>query len=206
VTKLTNSENSNRVFEAASTGEGTAIVAESELGTGLLANCGQGVAVFANTNGLEAVVAQSDSDTAAAIRAVQSSTGNNLTGVLGISGPNEPTVRAKTGVHGYADQDSTSRGVIGECPDGQGVRGETETGSAVFGNADSGYALRGSGRVRFDRVSGVARLAAGSTSKTITPGVDLTSNSFVLLTPKTTSGGARCGSPPTLPPTPSPST
>jgi len=51
VTKLTNSENSNRVFEAASTGEGTAIVAESELGTGLLANCGQGVAVFANTTG-----------------------------------------------------------------------------------------------------------------------------------------------------------
>jgi hypothetical protein len=188
VTKLTNSENSNRVFEAASTGGGTAIVAESELGTGLFANCGQGVAVFANTNGLEAVVAQSDSDTTAAIRAVQNSSGNNLTGVLGISGPNEPTVRAKTGVHGYADQDSGSRGVIGECPAGIAVSGETDTGVALYGTADTGYAVRASGRVRFDLVSGVSAIAAGSTSKTITPGVDVTSNSFVLLTPRTNIG------------------
>jgi hypothetical protein len=188
VTKLTNSSNGNRVFEAGSTGEGTAIVAESNLGTGLFANCGAGVAVNANTNGLEAVLAHSDSSTAAAIKASQNSGDGNLTGVLGISGPSHPPVRAKTGVHGYAAQDSGSRGVIGESPAGHGVRGETQTGSAVFGSADSGYALRGSGRVRFDRVSGVARLAAGSTSKTITPGVDVTSSSFVLLTPKTDIG------------------
>jgi hypothetical protein len=34
----------------------------------------------------------------------------------------------------------------------------------------------------------VATLTAGSTSKTITPGVDITSSSFVLLTPKVNIG------------------
>lgn len=185
-TTLTNSTNNNNVFKAVSANEGTAIFAESNLGTGVFANCGEGVAVFANTNGLEAVVGQSDSDTSAAVRA-RSGT-NTMTGVLAVSGNGNPPVRTKTGVHGFADQDGTSRGVIGESPAGQGVRGETTTGAALYGTADSGYAVRGSGRLRFDRVSGVARINAGSTSVVVSPGVNVVTATFALLTPKTNIG------------------
>jgi hypothetical protein len=187
VTSLTNSTNTAIVFRAESTmSEGATIHAESSLGTGLFANCGSGVAVAANTNGLEAVLATSDSDTNAAILA-RSGT-NTMTGVLGVSGNVGPAVRAKTGVHGYAAQDSSSRGVIGESPAGQGVRGETTTGAALFGTAGSGYAIRGSGRLRFDRVSGSVGIPAGSTSVTVSPGVNVNSSSFVLLTPKVNIG------------------
>jgi hypothetical protein len=53
----------------------------------------------------------------------------------------------------------------------------------------TGYALRGTGRLRFDKVSGVATIPAGSTSKTIALDVNVTSSSFVLLTPRTNLGG-----------------
>ena len=188
VTSLTNSTNTATVFKASSTlSEGPTIEAESSIGTGVFANCGNGVALFGNTNGLEAVRGRSDSETTAAIVGISGT--NTLTGVQGVSGTSEPAVRAKTGVHGYAAQDTSSRGVIGESPAGQGVRGETTTGAAIFGTAGSGYAIRGSGRLRFDRVSGSVGIPAGSKSVTLSPGVDVTSNTFVLLTPKVNIGG-----------------
>ena len=97
---------------------------------------------------------------------------------------------AKTGVSGYAAQDSLATGVLGRTTVGRGVRGEATSGIAVQGAASSqsGYAFRGSGRVRFDKVSGVATIAANATSVTITPGVDLNADSFVLLTPKANIG------------------
>jgi hypothetical protein len=116
------------------------------------------------------------------------SQGNN-TGVLGFSGGGAfPAGRPNTGLFGYAAQDNSSRGVIGESPAGHGVRGETSSGAAVFGIATTGYALRTSGRLKADKVSGVATIAAGSTSVTLTPGVNVTSSSFVLLTPKANIG------------------
>ena len=187
VTSLTNSTNTANVFKAESSSSGTAIEAHSGQGTGLFANCGAGVAVFGNTNGLEAVRGQSDSETTAAIVGISGT--HTLTGVQGVSGGTEPAVRAKTGVHGYAAQDTSSRGVIGESPAGQGVRGETTTGAALFGTAGSGYAIRGNGRLRFDRVSGSVGIPAGSRSVTLSPGVDVTSDTFVLLTPKVNIGG-----------------
>jgi hypothetical protein len=187
VTSLTNSTTTDTVFKASSTtSEGATIQAESSIGTGVFANCGNGVAVWGNTNGQEAIRGRSDSDTTAAIVGVSGT--NTLTGVQGVSGTAEPAVRAKTGVHGYAAQDNTSRGVIGESPAGQGLRGETLTGSAVFATADTGYAFRGSGRLRFDRVSGSVGIPAGSMSVTVSPGVNVGSSSFVLLTPKVNIG------------------
>jgi hypothetical protein len=59
----------------------------------------------------------------------------------------------------------------------------------VFASSSTGYALRTTGRLKADKVSGVATIVAGSTSKTITPGVNVTSGSFVLLTPKVNLGG-----------------
>jgi hypothetical protein len=101
------------------------------------------------------------------------------TGVLGYTGGAVPTRRTNTGVHGYAGTNSAGTGVVGDAPLGVGVRASTV----------SGYAVRSSGRVRFDKVSGVARIDAGKTSKTIIPGVDVSSSSFVLLTPKANLGG-----------------
>jgi hypothetical protein len=47
----------------------------------------------------------------------------NSTGVQGYSGGALPAAKAKTGVHGYANQDSSATGVWGESPVGIGVRG-----------------------------------------------------------------------------------
>jgi len=119
--------------------------------------------------------------------AIYGSSTNNATGVAGISGGSGVTLAttpANTGVYGEATAASTSRGVWGKATSGQGVRGEASTGAAVQGVASNiaGYAFRGSGRVRFDKVSGVATIAANATSVVVTPGVDVTVDSFVLLT------------------------
>ena len=104
-----------------------------------------------------------------------------------------PGSKPRTGVYGLSNEDATSRGVWGISTTGEGVRGEATTGVAVAGAAGSagGYAFRGSGRVRFDKVCGVASLAAGTTSKVITPGTDVTADSFVLLTPGADIGSRR---------------
>ncbi len=114
------------------------------------------------------------------------------TGMIGYSGPagsNLPAPRAKTGVYAVATQDADSRGVVGQTTAGQGIRGEASSGVGLYGTASSGYALRTSGRVRVDKVSGVATIAAGRTSVTVSPGVDVTSSAFVLLTPRTNIAG-----------------
>jgi hypothetical protein len=119
-----------------------------------------------------------------------------------------PATPTKTGVYGLATQDGTSNGVYGRSTSGRGVFGQADSGRGVFGQASSGlgvrgyatsgvglsgeattgYALRTSGRIQADKVSGVARIGAGATAVTVTPGVDVTSASFVLLTPKTNIG------------------
>jgi hypothetical protein len=48
--------------------------------------------------------------------------------------------------------------------------------------------LTENGRIRIGQVSGVATLPAGSTSRTISPGVDINARTFVLLTPMTNIG------------------
>ena len=94
------------------------------------------------------------------------------------SGP--PAAKPKTGVYGYANQDKDSRGVWGFSGSGVGV----------FGQANrAGQAFLGRGRVKFEKVSGVATIAAGSTSVTLSPNVNVTHGSFVLLTPKANLGG-----------------
>jgi len=110
-------------------------------------------------------------------------------------------IPVKTGVYGRAIQDSTSVGVLGEtnaghgvrgtATGGSGVRGIATTGTGVYAITTSGYALRTSGRVRVDKASGSATITAGHASVTVTPGLDVTSASFVLLTPKSDPGTRR---------------
>jgi hypothetical protein len=105
--------------------------------------------------------------------------------------PTPPASPGKVGVYGYAGQDSAARGVYGRSTSGQGVRGQATSGSGVYATATTGYALRTSGRVRVDKASGVATIAATKTSVTLTPGLDVTTSSFVLLTPKADLGTRR---------------
>jgi hypothetical protein len=71
-----------------------------------------------------------------------------------------------------------------------GVQGlcSSPSGAGVYGvNYGGGLALKTAGRAKFS-TSGMATITAGSTSKTISPGVNVTASSFVLLTPKTNIG------------------
>jgi hypothetical protein len=100
--------------------------------------------------------------------------GGNSSGLIGYSNDGAgvlPAAKAKTGVFGYAAQDATSRGVWGQSSGGIGVYGQSTT----------GVALQAAGRTKLS-TSGAATINAGSSSKVITPGVNVTSSSFVLLT------------------------
>jgi hypothetical protein len=132
------------------------------------------------------------------------------TGLLGYSGTGSgPAAQPKTGVYGYAAQDATARGVTGQSTAGRGVNGIATTGRGtqgqattgygvyglatsgvgIYGLASTGYALRTNGRVRLDKSAGSVVVTAGTNSKTVTPGVDLTATSFVLATLQASAGG-----------------
>lgn len=65
-----------------------------------------------------------------------------------------------------------------------GLVGESESGIAVEAASQTGVGLRVShGRVRLDEISGVATIPAGSTSRTVDPGVNINERTFVLLSP-----------------------
>jgi hypothetical protein len=193
VTSLTNNSNTNTVFRAESNtgvaiwGSGLqGVVGTSGPGAGVQGGSESSYGVYGHSDTNRGVFGISNSDTFAAIEG-RASNGN--TAVMAYSGSSAPIGGiSATGVYGLADDGSTSRGVVGASPAGQGVRGETTSGVGLYGTADSGYAIRGSGRVRFDRVSGVARIPAGSTSVKVTPGLNVVSSSFALLTPKTNIG------------------
>jgi hypothetical protein len=176
-----------RTDATGSTGENAALagVNTAANGMGLYGKAdGQfGQGVFGQAPGAGVVGLSEGTGVSGIGQAAQGVLGNSPsnTGVLGFSGGAPfPTAKAKTGVYGKAAQDSSAVGVLGESGAGVGVQG-------VAANV-AGYAFRGSGRVRLDKVSGVATIAAGKTSVIVTPGVDVTAQSFVLLTPGTNIG------------------
>jgi hypothetical protein len=67
-----------------------------------------------------------------------------------------------------------------------GVEGYATTGVAIKGTASNaaGFGLDVSGRVKFSKVAGTATIANGTSTVTVTPGVDLVSTTAVLLTPR----------------------
>jgi hypothetical protein len=76
----------------------------------------------------------------------------------------------------------------GKSGSGIGVRGQATTASGVGLSAvGAGIALQTQGRTKFS-TSGVATINTGNISVTIAPGVNITSGSFVLLTPKANIG------------------
>ena len=100
-----------------------------------------------------------------------------------------------TAIHGEGKSGATT-GVLDSVvsPSGTGVRGMSASGTALAGTASAanGFALKTDGRVSFGKVSGVATIAAGKTARAIIyPGTDITSSSYVLLTPQRDPGTRR---------------
>lgn len=75
-------------------------------------------------------------------------------------------------------------GLFGTSEDGDGIHGRSANGAGGSFESATGNALSTSGRLHFSGVSGVATIPAGTLSKTVTPGTDVGSSTFVLLTPR----------------------
>ena len=207
-TQLTNTTNTIPVFSAQSTSgqaiygisgtyvgvtgsstSSTGVTGLSTSGDGVYGQTTAGTGVRGYSQQSIGVSGSSDASDKPAIRGWQSANGTAILGFSNDGAADPPPARAKTGVYGQATQDSNSRGVWGRSNAGQGVRGQATSGAGLFGTATSGYAIRGAGRLRLDKISGVASVAAGSTVVTVTPGVDVNASSFLLLTPKANLGG-----------------
>lgn len=149
-------------------------------------------------NGDPVLVGQSQSGVSAT---TLSSTGSPGLIVSSSFTPGGTGLRGFTGAQMGIGVQGLSHGVEGVGLDGQataatganyGVMGQSASpgGAGLFGLATGGgFALRTSGRLRVDQVSGVVVIPAGSTSRTVNPGVNVTSGAFVLLTPKVNIGG-----------------
>jgi hypothetical protein len=132
------------------------------------------------------------------VRGVSSSgagvTGSSASGV-GVSGVSLGGGSGAVGVGGQ----SPVVGVLGNSAPGVAVRGETDSGfgfygravsgTGIYGSSSTGYALRTSGRLRFDKASGIATVAAGTRSVVVKPGFDLAATAKVLATLQGSAGG-----------------
>ena len=97
---------------------------------------------------------------------------------------------SSTGSVGLYGVSNSSSGVYGSGngANATGVHGFSFSGTALRGTSSTGVALATTGRLKFG-TSGVATINAGSTKRVVDPGVNVTSGSFVLLTPKAKLGG-----------------
>jgi hypothetical protein len=167
-TTLKNQTNANDVLRAIS-GPGTSLYASSDSGHAVFAHGTSGVGVEGTS--LSGIGVQAVGTNNYALRAISTQA---------TAGRLQTNSQFGAGVEVEVNHATNGRGAVEAYHKGSGP--------AVWATATNGYAVRGSGRLRFEKVSGVATIAAGSTSRTISPGVDVTSGSFVLLTPKANLG------------------
>lgn len=161
-------------------GTTTAFFGYSAMGTGLYGQSDQGVGVFGYTPGGGVPI--------------EGKGYGDAPGVIGGSTtmPAPSPRPTKTGVFGWAFQDSSARGVHGQSTSGRGVYGQATngrglygyatSGSAIYGTATTGLALQTSGRIRFEKSAGVATIGAGKSTLTIKPGIPLTTSSAIVAT------------------------
>jgi hypothetical protein len=141
VTKIANTTTSDDVLWGESSFSGTGVFGGSGSGAGVfgfsqsgdgvrgIGNFNIGVSGFTYATGQPAVLGQALGDNS---------------GVLGFSGSGEPPGSpAKTGVYGYAAQDSSAVGVSGKSTEGTGVWGLSTSGIAVRGASSSGAGVLG---------------------------------------------------------------
>jgi hypothetical protein len=181
VTKITNGtpRDASLPLEASS---GDAIQGDSSSGIAIRGVSGSYVGVWGESTSLIGVRGVSASGT----------------GIAGSSTSGAGVIGASSAAVGVSGQGRTV-GVLGNSAAGVAVRAETVSGFGVYGRADSGtglygssstgYALRTSGRLRFDKATGFATVAAGTKSIVVTPGFDLARSAKVLATLQGNAGG-----------------
>ena len=177
---------------------GWGVSGSSTSGWGVLGISTSGWGVLGTSTSGWGVLGTSDATDRAALAGYSN---GSSTAVYGFSGSGfYPAAPAKTGVYGYAAQDSSARGVTGRTTAGRGVNGVATSGRGVNGYAGTGigvYAAAGSGGTAFHaegrvtfKTAGLATIGSGTASKTVTPGLDLTSASKILCTLMGNAGGA----------------
>jgi hypothetical protein len=109
---------------------------------------------------------------------------NTSTNGNGIWGTGDDAGVYGTGANHGVLGSSNGTGVKGSSGPGTGVYGHSDSSVAVYAEAPDAVALQTVGRIKF-ATSGIALISAGLSSVTVRPpvGVDVSSSSFVLLTP-----------------------
>jgi hypothetical protein len=140
VTTITNTTTGGQAFAAYATGAGNGVYGQSSSSYGVWGSSSSGNGVYGYGNSGTGVYGYSAS--AWGVSGQSSATGaaanvgwsyGNSTGLLGYSGTvSPPAAKAKTGVYGYAAQDSGARGVTGQTTNGIGVYGVATTGYGVY--------------------------------------------------------------------------
>ena len=205
-TLIRNVTNSQTVFMASSGGAvaihgtsdtGSAVRANSISGAAVLAISGTGTGVIGRSTESVGVYGESSGAGQPALfgRSLASSAA-----VLGVTGPPPAAYPLKAGVYGYSVEDGASKGVWGRSNSGMGVYGQATSGLAVRGwassgrgvsaEATSGIALHAKGRVQLETSSGTGTINAGTRTRAITPGFDLTSTTKILVTLMGDPGGS----------------
>jgi len=109
-------------------------------------------------------------------------------GVVGTSSSG-PGVVGQSPTQGVSGGSATGVAIRAESASGFGVYSQADSGTGLYGRSSTGYALRTSGRLRFDKSSGVATVAAGTKSVVVTPGFELAPTTKVLATLQGSAGG-----------------
>jgi hypothetical protein len=125
-TWISNTTNTNAVFGAYSTSSGTAVYGSSNTGFGLGGISTSSVGVYGNSSTSIGVSGFSNSLTGVSgysngtiHPATVGHSAGDSTGVQGYSGAATlPSAKAKTGVYGYANQDASAKGVVGQSSKG----------------------------------------------------------------------------------------
>lgn len=130
---------------------------------------------------------------AAALPAVARTTPSDVTGYLKVDDVNDGAAITElrgTGTGAFKVNCPHGRAIDAASGDGTAVRANGGSGFAVYATASEGWALSTHGRLDIS-TAGVATIPAGSTSKLVYGGVDITSSSFVLLSPGNDIGSRR---------------
>jgi hypothetical protein len=155
---------------------GTAVRVRAPNGYGVSASSNTGIAIHTSSNLYTGLYARGG-------YAGVEATSQDGTGVMArVQNSQHPAVEGK----GYG----AGTGLYGHAPSGRGVHGVSASGTAgLFQATGGGMALAVEGPVRF-MSAGVATIASATASVLVTPGVDLTDATKVLVTLQGDAGGS----------------
>jgi hypothetical protein len=176
----------------------TGVYGHSPAGTGVFGSSKTGTAIDGRTTGASTIAVRGQSPDNGVVGVATKTTGS-ANGVFGQA--SSPDGHAVSGYNGategaavagrFTTASPVGTALVGTTSGGAGVRGEATSGVALSGTATTGHALHTIGRLRFEKVSGVATIGATKSTVVVDPGLDLSSASFVLLTPRSDPGTRR---------------